>query len=412
MNHILIATEANEGMGHIAPWGGFVEQALAQGHQMHMAAPHVGLLHTCIGRRYPVTLWPSPGLQAAAPPKPGGERPTPKSWPELLVSLGYAQPLQLEGLVRVWCNLLQRIAPAVIVADYAPALMLAAHLLRIPIIEVGSGYCVPPLAPALQSFPGVRRDAARLAQADAALCAAFNPCLAQSGQASISTLSEMQDWPAHRVVCSPPELDHYGQRTGLTYAGLLREPAPELPSEQPHSVPSVVGYLKASTPGLNALISQLSQARINALIYVAGLSGNAPQTQGSVTITHQPLDLAQTLGLAQAYLSNGGLHGVGLALQKGCWPLVVPQQAEQAAMARNLVQRGWGGLWLPSVSLAKGHTHDAVRQLQIAITQHSRQDRLQGVQTTKNAQSAEDILLGLATAAMRTPTLADSEPDP
>ena len=366
MPAILIATEADEGMGHVAPWHSFVAQALAQNYQVHMAAPDVGLLNQLIGGTLAIAVWQSPRLRSPGLPQPGAPSPSVRSWPELLVSLGYAQPVPLAGAVKAWCSMLQHIRPSVVVADYAPALMLAAQVADIPVLEVGGGFCVPPLSPPQQSFPGVGHfDSGRAVNAGQALTAAFNHGLAQFGKsgrtALLQSLGDLQAWPAARVVCAPAELDPYGSREDVVYAGLLKSNADFGTAMPPATAwPRVVGYLKAGTPGLDALIAQMAQANIEALVHIAGdaRTHNGPRQLGSVTLTHQPINLTQALEQADVYLSNGGLHGVGLALQKGCWPVLAPQQAEQVAMARNLVQRNWGGLWLAN----SGHTPQAAVQ--------------------------------------------------
>lgn len=386
MPTILLATEADEGMGHIAPWFSFVAQALEQNYQVHMAAPDVGLLNQLIGDKLNIGVWPTPRWRPLGPTQWGATTSSVRSWPELLGSLGYAQPLLLGGALKAWCNILRHVRPSVILADYAPALMLAARVMDIPVLEAGIGFCVPPLAPQVQSFPGVRQqDPSRVAQADEALTAAFNQCLAQFGKpALLRSISDLQSWPVSRVVLSPPELDHYGPRDDVVYAGLLKSISRFDMDVSPTTArPKVVGYLKAGTPGLDSLIDQMAQAQIPAWIYISGRSNTELRQHGTVTLTHQPINLTDALDQAEVYLSNGGLHGVGVALQKGCWPVVVPQQAEQVAMARNLVQRKWGGMWMAD------STHTPQKLAQEVFAARPRQVRLQA------GRSAEDMLLQL-----------------
>ena len=107
------------------------------------------------------------------------------------------------------------------------------------------------------------------------------------------------------------------------------------------------------------------------MLIVPGASGNPPLQRGSVTLTHEPVNLSHAFDHADVYLSNGGLHGVGLALQKGCWPVLVPMQSEQVAMARNLVQRGWGSLWMAN------STNTSKKSVQALFEKRPRQPRLQ-----------------------------------
>lgn len=347
MQTLLIATEADEGMGHVVPWTGFVAQAIEQGYQVHMAAPDVGMLNQHVGEKFPIHLWSSPRLKSQMRMQKSAQPPV-RSWPELLVSLGYAESSALQGAVKAWRSVLSQIRPTVILADYAPALILAAKTLDIPLLEVGGGFCIPPLTPSLQSFPGIKNhDAVAVGRADAKLTSAFNECLALFGQLRISTFGDTGSWPASRVIKSPPELDPYGYRSDVLYAGLL-PPFVEAKKVNDSTLwPPVVGYLKGDTPGLDALLDEMSRARIEALVYVTGKQGQS--RKGTVTTTGNPIPLSEALDHSSIYLSNGGLSGVGQALQKNCWPVVVPQQAEQVATAHNLIRRKWGAIWLPDL---------------------------------------------------------------
>lgn len=406
---LFLATEADAGMGHIAPWYRLCELALQQGHSLHMAAPQVGQLNAIIGQKLDVSLWQSPRLSHPQAYNPAMAAAAPKSWPELLVSLGYADATQLQGMVKAWCNILRHVRPDVVVADYAPALLLAAHRLGIPSIEAGGGFWVPPLAPrpslapsspSWPGFPGTKHaDASLIAQADRALTQAFNQALAQGNKRpALQTFGDTATWPAHRVVLSPAELDpyvpyaphphhpHHAPRTDVTYAGLLQPSAASMPNTAwlPSPCPRVVGYLQANTPGLASLVDQLAAAQIPACLYVAGSTFSAPQQHGSVTLTRQPLDLVQALSQAEVYLCNGGLSGVGLALHKGCWPVLVPLHAEQVATARILVRRQWGGLWLPDTAMAPD-----------ALTRTVFAPRARCIRLQPAAVSAEQYLLQL-----------------
>lgn len=320
-----------------------------------MAAPDLGLLEALMSDSLGPNIWQSPAIHRNAKPEPSN----PKSWPELLLFLGYGDADLLSGAVKAWVNILKASAADVVMADYAPAIQLAAKVLGIPVIEAGGGFCVPPLAP-LQCFPGVEAHPISLVQKAAdELVVAFNAALRRSRSAELlKDLGQYASWPRHRVVLSSPELDHYGERSGVTYPGLLglgnRAAAVyEDKTSAANGGRKVVGYLKANTPGLEMLIAQLAEANIAAQIYVPNMT--IPLGRGSIEVVSQPFDLTNELANANVYLSNGGLNGVGQALYNGCWPVVVPTQAEQVAMARNLVRRAQGAAWLPAPLLSVTH---------------------------------------------------------
>ena len=345
---LLLATEANEGMGHIAPWAEFVAQALQQGIEVHMAAPNPAQLDQLLGKYVGMNVWQAPTVRLVLPAGPI----LPKSWPELLVSLGYGDSERLTGAVKAWINLLKSLAPDVVLADYAPALMLAAKIVGIPSIEIGSGFCVPPLLNGPHVLPGVRSaNQHDLALAPDALKRSFNAAFKACGSDQyLSCFSDMVYWPVQRVVTSPPELDHYGVRRDVLYCGFLGGHDTHSLGAQSQSLlnesPNVIGYLKFATPGLEALIKQMQEASINAHLVIPDCNDAMAGQRGSVCVSRTLVDLPIAMQQADVYLSNGGLHGVGQALHAGCWPVVVPMQAEQVAMARQLILRKWGDLWI------------------------------------------------------------------
>lgn len=354
---LLLATEANEGMGHIAPWCSLVSMALQQGMDVHMAAPDLAKLNQFMGQHLKMNLWQAPCVRSVR--SDGGI--SAKSWPEILVALGYGDVTCLTGVVKGWINILRSVRPDVVMADYAPALILAARVTGIPVIEVGSGFCVPPLLNGPHALPGIRNaDQQAMNSASDQLMHSFNAALHACGRPEVLvSFAEMALWPTRRVVTSPPELDHYGERDDVIYAGFLgstirsfttpSQAGPAITATldgEVGSPPSIVVYLKAATPGLDTLIEQLRRAGVKAHIVVPDGSDALMTNQGGVVVTRTLVDLSVELPRADVYLSNGGLHGVGQALKAGCWPVVVPMQAEQVAMARLLVMRQWGSFWL------------------------------------------------------------------
>ena len=316
-----------------------------------MAAPNIGQLERLLGEDLAANVWQAPrplrDVDAA--------HANPKSWPELLLQLGYADAAQLSGVVKAWINVLRSSRASIVIADYAPGIQLAAKVLGIPVIEAGSGFCVPPLSP-VQCFPGVEGQNPTIARnAEASLCAAFNAVLHRLGSVvTLGDLAEYASWPVHRVVLSPSILDHYGERAGINYLGLLGFKTSQGDMHSGRITPdtgvaaiSVMGYLKLGTPRLGLLIDQLAEAGVGVQLFVPGADSSL--SRGKVRVVNQPFDFGKEFELADIYLSNGGLNGVGLALHHGCWPVVAPMQAEQVAMARILVRNKLGTAWLPGV---------------------------------------------------------------
>lgn len=357
MATILIGTEVPEGMGHVAPWLDLCRQALHQNHSVHMAGPDLLVLHRCIASRVGVKIWAAPRSHPLSAPMPV------HSWPELIVSLGYAQSDWLSGAVQSWIHTLDAIRPDVVFTDYAPALMVACRALGVRYIEVGGGFCVPPVNRdgSMPAFPGVSSSDKVVSQRSSVALTHLNEALTKASRLVAPTHMSVRemDWidlhcDAHcRYVLSPAFLDHYDERDqGLApvqYVGFLG-----VGRQQPHSTDSkqprtdgagkkVVAYLKPNTPRLEEVVEAIASMGVPAQMYGPGL--RTPPSSPLLSVSERPLDLDCVLGAETLFVTNGGLGAIGVALHRGSDLLLVPQQAEQIAMARCLVKAGLGGLF-------------------------------------------------------------------
>ena len=402
---VFFGTEAAEGMGHVAPWAAFARGMLERGWGVHMAAPNLGQIQRVLGVDTRVCIWQAPVYSAFV----HNSLPSPKSWPELLVSLGYGEPTQMAGAVKAWVNILKGVGTTAVLADYAPGLILAAHVLGVPCLEVGGGFCVPPLTPRPQKFPGIKGgDNDTLNDAVRKLTLSFDSALRACGDPrGIANLCEMESWPVHRVVTSTMQLDHYGPRPGIIYSGFLGmhwnpvEPdsfaqveevltAGETLEGALNSRINVLGYLKPETPGLQIMLDQLGVADVNAFLVIPDAPTNLLKHSERVRVINHPIDLLQGLKRADVYLSNGGLNGVGLAMESGCWPIVVPMQAEQVAMARRLVGCQSGAVWWPQQS-----------QREVTDVRPLLRRRSPGGQRSTSAVSAENFIFNVLDRATK-----------
>lgn len=359
MTTILLATECNEGLGHTSPWLCFANQSVKLGWQVNMAGPNLYQLQSLLGNDSEINIWQSPLLF-----KELFKRNVPaKSWLELMVNLGYGNDTQLTSIVKAWVSILKNVKPDIVIADYALALIIAAKILDIPCIETGTGYCVPSWIPYPEYFPGEKVvNSTSLNMASELLVNSINKTF-QSYKSlnTLSNISELHGLPIARMVISIPELDQYGIRSNILYSGFLsgnsivsdyrldsKIPAKQLwvtGIEDTTEDIKVLGYLKPNTNGLEMIIDQLVKANVNAYLAVPDNAYPMVTTIGSVSIVNSTIDIPRGLKNADIYLTNGGMHGVGLALKAGCWPVLMPQHPEQDATAMNLIIRQWGSVW-------------------------------------------------------------------
>lgn len=71
---------------------------------------------------------------------------------DILYLFGFSTPLIFSFHLQAWQNLINLVKPSLIIADFAPTLVLAARGL-IPTVVVGNGFCIPP---PVTEFPPIR----------------------------------------------------------------------------------------------------------------------------------------------------------------------------------------------------------------------------------------------------------------
>lgn len=355
--HILIATEANEGLGHIAPWKALIEQLLSQGDQVTFACPQPAQARAVLSLptvRYEPILWPSMHT-----------RPAPlaaHSWGELLTNLGYASHKAVAACLQRWLQLMREVQPDALIADYAPLAMLAAKTLQLPIIEAGGGFCLPPsdstLALLLPTALSHTSEAplfilAKAQQSSQQVAQACNAALqSQASTLRLSALTDLYTLASHRCITSSSALDPYhttkSPRSGAMHIGPLaqahtgravQDTAPTW-AQAPAHITRILCYLKPNTPEL-AVIEQVLQQQPKSQVLAAGwaphnLKPNTGLTQGHLKFASDTVDFMSALLLADVFITNGGLHSLSWALHHQCQCILLPTQAEQAATALHL----------------------------------------------------------------------------
>jgi hypothetical protein len=357
----MLITEADEGLGHIAPWRALLHRhTRTAGARATIVCPRPSLAAQVL-EGLPVAIeqawWPSmhvgPAQNAA------------RCWEELLASLGYASPKATQACLSHWVNMLLRLKPDVVLADYAPLAMVAAHALSIPVVEAGGGFCVPPVP--MRSGAGViwlphvstdsvSEDAKQQAlNAAQAIVTAINQGLETLGLPTLlSSFSDIYGFASARCVTSPSALDHYllARNAGsVHYVGSLALPdfgvAPQQVAPAWYASDTLKSrmlcYLKSNTPDFTEVLRVLAQAHDYEVLLLGSLSAQqmlalsvAGQVSAHIHLVVDAVNLSQALARADVFLTNGGLHSLSQALALGCPCVLLPSQAEQASMAIRL----------------------------------------------------------------------------
>jgi UDP:flavonoid glycosyltransferase YjiC (YdhE family) len=355
--HVLLASEANEGLGHIAPWAVLVKRIAQAGHRVSIACPHPELAKSILGKgvlQYHQAWWPS--MHAGISSQHSSH------WEDLLWSLGYGSARAVFECLQRWLNLMQRIQPTVVLADYAPLAMIASRTLGIPVIEAGGGFCVPPndgRAPIM--LPSVRNldeQSVSIAQERGQnISQAINHALKRLGAAwQLNCFADIFRLAHIRCVTTMSFLDHYlaeRKNQAITHLGHLEVSSfgAELTTTCEAWVNHKAGrkrmlcYLKSDTPRLLEIYKYFAASSSWEILILGKLDrddmealSNNHDVAPHIHIFDTAVNLAQALPLTDVFVTNGGIHSLSHALDSGCLCLLIPSQMEQAALALQLAQ--------------------------------------------------------------------------
>ncbi|MBW4501613.1 MAG: hypothetical protein KME57_19135 [Scytonema hyalinum WJT4-NPBG1] len=214
MTRALLAWEIGGGQGHL-----HLLAAIAQKLQASGIEPIFALQNAQIkGANLPGKVLQAPGAMIRSLDDKGDN----KSYlfTDILYIFGFSTALTLSFHIKAWQNLVDLVKPSLIVADYAPALVLAAKG-KIPTIVVGNGFSVPP---SVKDFPPIRPLPV--------------PIAAIHRQAEVeASVKQVTGFDAplgyllngdRSFIFSIPELDPYNvARTQAEYVGIHSAPFPE-----------------------------------------------------------------------------------------------------------------------------------------------------------------------------------------
>ncbi len=231
---------------------------------------------------------------------------------DVLVAIGFADPVKLGAMVAGWKAICDLVKPDIVVADHSPALLVACHILEIPVVLVGSCFTAPPVD--YERFPPIRADRAPIMPEGRVLAAVAAVAAAHGIPAPAALLDCFRT--RSRVVFGCRELD--------PYAAFRREPLYAPPEPLPKFVeppvrPRLFVYLGSELPRIDELIQALTQTGIQIEAYLGGDIAPLGKflTLAGHVVHDRPPPLADVLLSASHVLSEGGAYTSFNALAAG-----------------------------------------------------------------------------------------------
>lgn len=341
MAKVLFGWEFGGGMGHLTALLP-IAQGLADSHEPVFVVKNLASAATLLTERGEIVAGASL-LQAPRWPTrkaPSAQEPLARSLADTLKIHGYPDPALLYGQARGWRDIMRLVDPSLVVADFAPTLLLAARGV-VPTIAIGSGYTTPPGGAPLRPMRPWEKDLppeSRVAEQEALRSVqAVQRKLGCTPAAHLSDLFEGD----RTFVYTIPEFDPYRSQR-------------EAPLVDPFNVPSfgqvrpvaerpegrIFAYLPADHPHLATILMALRRMGLNGDVFVPGLPEAMRQAYASpgLTFHHRLVDLERVLPDAQVIIHHGG-HGTSYAaLRAGTPQLVLVNNLERLVTSYGLHQ--------------------------------------------------------------------------
>ena len=328
---VLLACELGGGMGHIDPLLQIARGLAGLGHQPVLAVRNLALAWPKVSQtpfplmQAPVYYWKS---------APGQTQNTGAGYGDTLARTGFLAGETLLPMVRAWDELLARIQPALVIADYSPVLCLAVYR-TLPALNVGFGFIVPPTEG--ETFPPLLPGKPPFAAAERLLDVIQSVQRARARPIPETLTKTFAD--AEPFLTVLPELDHYAHVRREGHLGPLVELLPPQPWPEP---PRFFAYLKATNPATAVILGALARSGFSGQAYVLGAQPEerARLAKPGVDILDTPPPLNQVLPWARVVVHHGGINMAQQALAAGRPQLVFPEHLEALLTAVQLHRLG------------------------------------------------------------------------
>lgn len=335
---ILFAWELGGNLGHIVKHLPLLRALRQRGHDVLFASKNVELAKRLL-RGESVAV-----VQAPVVTRFKGRIREPASFADVLAELGFADAGALSGLISGWQNLFDLYKPDVLVAEYAPAAQIAAHLHGVKCLRLSTGFeCPPNVTPFPLFRPWLKLSEEEMLQREQQLLNNLHTVCTQQGAAQFTSLQAALSTDLS-LLTTLPELDHYGNRKGANYIGPMYTLEDGLTRDWPAGPGARVFVYIRPYPELPHMLDALHGSGASVVAVVPGIRDEqvAAYSSERFQIVSEQLKLGHLLPKMDLAITHGG-HGLaGAFLINGVPTLTVPTNIEQWMISNRLVHIGVG----------------------------------------------------------------------
>lgn len=339
MARIAFALELGANYGHLSRTLPVADSLRAVGHTVRFA------VHDLLTAR---SLLTPKGFGFVAAPRMT-RRPLsnhrPANYGQILAEQGYLDRDSLRACLGAWLALWHNTDVDAIVINHAPTALLAARIMRKPVMLLGTGFSVPPDVeplPSLRPWEAISLESLR--QSDAALIESINDVVQEFGGTPLRRLADLfTGVPA--LLTTFAELDHYGPRSGMTFIGPTEvQNAGESVQWRSSNRPHVFAYLRTDMRSFETALAALKEFPAETICVIPDATASLLRRLRDcpIRIFSKPLNLDSLLRDAHAVVSYGGAGMVAQSLRAGVPMLVLTHVVEQYLSAQRVAELGAG----------------------------------------------------------------------
>jgi UDP:flavonoid glycosyltransferase YjiC (YdhE family) len=344
---VLFAWELGRGLGHLVSIQRMARRLKAHGMRtiaVVNALSSIGVLNGVCDDVVAAPAWPLASQDTAQ-----RARQSSATLNDILSSAGLADASAVQRLLVAWDAIFERFCPHLVIADFSPLAALAARG-RIPLVQVGNGYTLPP--DDMMRFPPLHRMSPPQWREDETL-STVNEAARSLGRLRLDRLPQLFSGDT-RLVQTFAVLDPYDTQRVERVDGPMIDPAPVARRADAHTIFVYLSGGYSVPPNLvGALAPFAGQVRIHAP--ALSFAQRDDLTRFGARIDSEPVPLRDVLASARLVVHSGGSDVASEALAAGVPQLVLSGQIEQTLNGRALQQAGVGTLietYDPSASIS------------------------------------------------------------
>jgi UDP:flavonoid glycosyltransferase YjiC (YdhE family) len=341
MKTVLFAWELGWGAGHLGNIRRMAQRLLRDDIRLVAAVTKLDTIDLLdnVAEVHRLPAWPTPET---------GGPPSSATMTDNFVAVRMNEPSVVHDMIVAWDRLLTRVNPSLVIADYAPAVSLAARG-RIPLMQIGSGYTLPPHD--LGRFPPLH-DLSPLANRDEVTLDAVNGALGRLALRKLERLPQVFAGDA-RLVYALPLIDPYVSMRSPAADGPMIDYTPRARNADARDV---FVYIAHDTDVRADVLAALRPVARHVRIFAPQLSEGAQHelAQAGAEIMTGHVLLSKALWRCRLAVHLGGSGIANEAVLAGVPQLSLTNHVERYLIGVALERAGIGRLFL---------AHEPARQL-------------------------------------------------